>query len=108
MSPRSLVLVSVLACLSGCAFSSRVTPAKGAPTFAEPAESVTLAKTPPPGAALLGTIDAQGNQFQDSDDCAKRLQSDAKKLGASHVVVTRMGRRNVQGYGAMCSGEAYR
>lgn len=76
----------VLALLVGCAFSSKFRPTPGAPPL-QPSSSVAVVAEPPQGATRLGTVTARGNNSQGGAGCESQAAFEAKKAGATHVVV---------------------
>jgi Zn-dependent alcohol dehydrogenase len=101
-SSASVLFASLL--LVGCAFSSGFERAPGAPELA-PSASVAVVGEAPPGAVLLGTVTVQGNNHQGGAGCEQEAQFEAKKVGATHVVI-RPAKPGI-GKGPKCTGEAY-
>jgi hypothetical protein len=95
------------ALLAGCgsAFNTQVSPVADAPPF-PPAETSSIVPAPPPNAVHLAKIEEQGSKDRNADDCTRRLQVDARKLGATFVVVGAK-TEPVADKGPTCSGEAY-
>lgn len=90
--------------LSACAFSSGFARAPGAPEL-QPSAAATVVAEAPAGAVLLGTVTVQSNNHQGGADCEREALFEAKKAGATHVIV----RPAKQGFGKgpKCTGEAY-
>lgn len=96
-------LVFLLA-LTGCAFHNSLDRAPGAPTLGPSASAVAVA-TPPTGAVLLGTVTVQGNNYQSGAGCESEALFEAKKIGATHVVIRPAD--SSLGRGVKCTGTAY-
>jgi hypothetical protein len=109
MNLAPIASASVMAALlfgCGSAFSTQVSPVPDAPAF-PPTETSAIVPAPPPKGIHLAKIDEQGNKDRNADDCTRRLQMDARKLGATHIV---LGAKTdgAADKGPTCSGEAYR
>jgi hypothetical protein len=90
--------------LSGCAFHNSFDRAAGAPTL-EPSGSAVAVAAPPAGAVLLGTVTVQANNHQSGADCEAQALFEAKRIGATHVVVRPAD--SSLGRGPKCTGAAY-
>jgi Zn-dependent alcohol dehydrogenase len=102
--PMHYVWIVALAGLTGCAFHNAVDRAPGAPSLPPSANAVTVT-TPPVGAVRLGTVTVQANNHQSGADCEAQALFEAKKLGATHVIVRPA--ESGWGKGPKCIGEAY-
>src|SRR5579885_3007988 len=70
---KTIGFTCLVTLLSGCgAFAVDVQRAPNAPTL-PPASSAEIVHAPPADARELGTIDAQGNNWQSASDCEARL-----------------------------------
>jgi len=83
-SKRTLPILALL--LSGCAFQTKVQRAPGAPHLSPSASAQAVAEAPQ-GAVALGTVTIQGNNWQNGGGCESQALFEAKKLGATHVVI---------------------
>jgi hypothetical protein len=92
------------ALLCGCAFQHSVERAAGAPEL-PPSSHVDIVAERPAKAILLGTVTVQGNNHQSGSSCESEAAFEAKKLGATHVVVRPAD--SSMGRGPKCTGEAY-
>jgi hypothetical protein len=95
--------VLVLA-LAGCASQTYVRRAEGAPTL-PPSSNAAIVAEAPAGAISLGTVTVQGNNFQSGPACEAEAVFQAKKLGATHVIVRPA--NSSMGRGPTCTGEAF-
>lgn len=77
--------ISVLGVLlfGACAFSSKLRPAPGGPHLT-PSPAVAVA---PAGATPLGTVSVVGSSLRSGTSCEAQAVFEAKKVGATHVVV---------------------
>jgi hypothetical protein len=98
------VLLPAAALLTACAFHNSVDRAPGAPNLPPSSSAVTVAAAPV-GAVLLGTVTVQANNHQNGADCEAQALFEAKKIGATHVVVRPA--ESGFGKGPKCTGEAY-
>ena len=89
----------------GCAYNSRVQRAPGAPVLPPSPSAEVLKSAPPTDAVFLGTVSAQGNNFQSSGSCEAELVNAARKLGANAVLTTPAS--SSLGRGPSCEGKAY-
>lgn len=90
--------------LVACAHQTSVTRADGAPTL-PPSASVAIVAEAPKGAIALGTVTVQSNNHQGGADCEAQAVFEAKKLGATHVIVRPA--ESSMGRGPKCTGDAY-
>src|SRR4051812_11915773 len=90
--------------LPGCRYAVTLERAPGAPDR-PPSAITTAVAAAPSGAALLGTIHVQSNNWQKGQDCEAKALCDAKMIGATHVVIRPD--RSSLGRGPKCVGEAY-
>ena len=102
---RRLAVATVALTLVSCAYSNSVKRAPGAPVLPPSASAEVLKGPPPADAVLLGTVHAQGNNFQSSATCEAELVNEARKLGANAVLTTPAS--SSLGRGPSCSGTAY-
>lgn len=101
---RNLVLLGALVLVSACAHQTSVHRADGAPNL-PPSASVTVVAEAPAGAVALGTVTVQSNNHQGGADCEAEAVFEAKKLGATHVIVRPA--NSSLGRGPKCTGEAF-
>jgi hypothetical protein len=96
--------ILALTVLSACAFQTSVQRADGAPQLPPSASAVVVTQAPS-NAVALGTVTIQGNNWQSGSSCESQALFEAKKLGATHVVIrpadASMGR------GVKCTGDAF-
>ena len=100
---RAALLVAVLA-LAGCAFQSSVERTPGAPVLGPSSNAVVVALAPA-GAVVLGKITIQGNNWQSGGGCETEALFEAKKIGATHVVVRPA--ESSLGRGVRCTADAF-
>ena len=81
--PTALALVALL---GACASSGKFRPSGAAPSL-PPSASVAVASEPPQNAQLLGVVTVRGNNSQSVAGCESQAVLEAKKVGATHVVV---------------------
>jgi Zn-dependent alcohol dehydrogenase len=98
------VLPLALLALSACAFQTKVQRAPGAPKL-EPSASAQVVAEPPQGAVALGRVTIQGNNWQNGGGCESQAQFEAKKLGATHVVIRPA--NSSMGRGVRCTADAF-
>lgn len=98
-----VLVASVLA--SACAYSTRAAREPGAPVLAPSPAASVLTSEPPDGSVLLGTVKAQGNNWQSPSSCEAQLVNEARKLGANAVLTTPAS--SSLGRGPSCEGKAY-
>ena len=85
MKHWSLLSCTLLAA-TACAFQSSTQRVDGAPSLPPSASAIMIAEAPP-GAIALGTVTVQGNNFKAGPECEAQALFEAKKLGATHVIV---------------------
>ena len=102
---RVLAFAFVNGALAGCAFQSSSSRAPGAPVLAASPYAEVLKSAPPADAVMLGTVRAQGNNYQSSGGCEAELVNEARKLGANAVLTTPS--NSSMGRGPKCEGTAY-
>jgi len=76
-----------LALLAACTYNTTVHHLDDAPQVAR-SDSAAVVSTPPRGAVRLGTIEVRGNRNKIGAPCTAEAVAEAKKMGATHVVVT--------------------
>lgn len=96
--------LAALVLLAGCAFQSAYDPAPGAPKLQPSAMTVAVAEAPK-GAIALGTVTVQGNNYKGGSECEAQAIFEAKKIGATHVIVRPAD--SSLGRGVRCTGEAF-
>jgi hypothetical protein len=102
---RRALLLSVSLPLGACAYQTGFTRADGAPVLPPSPSAEVLKSDPPSSATLLGTVRAQGNNWQKPGDCEAQLVNEARKLGANAVLTTPA--TSSMGRGPKCEGRAY-
>lgn len=90
--------------LLSCAFQTSMQRAPGAPEL-QPSATAVVVGTAPAGAVALGTVTVQGNNFQGGAGCEAEALFEAKKLGATHVVIRPA--NSSLGRGVKCTGDAF-
>jgi hypothetical protein len=91
--------------LTGCAYQTGARRAEGAPVLPASPYAEVLRDTAPAGAVVLGTVRAQGNNWQSPAACEAQLVNEARKLGANAVLTTPA--TSTWGRGPSCLGTAY-
>ena len=102
---RQLAMSIAAIVVVGCAYSSSFQRAPGAPVLSPSSSAEILTSAPPSDALLLGTVSAQGNNFQSSGTCDAELVNQARKLGANAVLTSPAS--SSMGRGPKCEGKAY-
>lgn len=103
LASACLLWMAVIA-LTGCAFQNSMQRAPGAPEL-QPSAGAVVVSAAPTGAVALGTVTVQGNNFQSGAGCEAEALFEAKKIGATHVVIRPA--NSSLGRGAKCTGDAY-
>lgn len=98
------IAIALLVAASACAFKNSVDRAPGSPAL-PPSSNTIVVASPPSGAVLLGTVTVQGNNHQSGADCESQALFEAKKIGATHVVIRPAD--SSLGRGVKCTGAAY-
>ena len=76
-----------LALLAACTYNTTVHHLDDAPNVPR-SDSAVVVTTPPHDAIRLGTIEVRGNRNKVGAACAAEAVSEARKMGATHVIVT--------------------
>ncbi len=97
--------IVILFLVAGCAYHAGFTRAEGAPVLPPSSGAEVLKTEPPATATLLGTVRAQGNNWQRPADCEAQLVNEARKLGANAVLTSPSS--SSLGRGPKCEGRAY-
>lgn len=90
--------------LAGCTFNTTIDRPGDAPN-APRSDSAVVVTAAPKAAVLLGNVTVRGNRNMIGRACETQAVEEAKKMGATHVIV-----RPVESSGARgvrCVGEAY-
>jgi hypothetical protein len=103
--PKQAGPLFIIVAIVGCAYSSSFQRAPGAPVLSPSSSAEILTSAPPSDALLLGTVSAQGNNFQSSGTCDAELVNQARKLGANAVLTSPAS--SSMGRGPKCEGKAY-
>jgi Zn-dependent alcohol dehydrogenase len=101
LAPLRLVPLVVLA---GCTFNTTVNHLADAPNV-PPSDSAVVVTVAPNSAVLLGTVTIRGNANMVGPACEAQAVREARKMGATHVIVRPVvssGSRGVR-----CTGDAY-
>ena len=72
--------------LAGCTFTTSVQRAADAPNVPR-SERAEVVGVPPRDAILLGTVTVRGNRNKVGAACEAEAVTEARKLGATHVIV---------------------
>lgn len=78
--------VASIALLTGCTFNTTVDHVDGAPAVPR-SDSAVVVATPPKSAILLGTVTVRGNAHMIGSACEQEAVSQARQMGATHVIV---------------------
>lgn len=100
----SLLALAPAALLAGCTFNTTVSRLADAPNVPR-SDSAAVVAAPPRSAVPLGTITIRGNRNMDGAACATAAVAEAKRLGATHLVVHPVA--NDAFRGVRCTGDAY-
>jgi hypothetical protein len=102
--PLMLLAGVIVLTTSACAFHNSVERIDGAPILPPSAEAEAVAEAPP-GAVALGRVVVQGNNYQNGAGCEAQALFEAKKIGATHVVIRPAD--SSLGRGVKCTGDAF-
>ena len=78
---------------------------RGAPRL-PPSDAAQVVERAPIGGVLIGTAEIQATVYQTGEECQAAVLEEAKKAGASHVVI-RPGIAATASRGPRCRAEAY-
>lgn len=101
LSPSRLLPALLLA---GCTFNTTVDRPGDAPNVPA-SDHVAVVTAPPRDAIRIGTITVRGNRNKVGAACEAEAVSAAKRLGATHLVVTPV--ETSAARGVRCTGAAY-
>ena len=90
--------------LTGCTFNTTVHQPADVPNVPRTDHAVVVS-APPRDAILLGTVTVRGNRNKVGAACADEAVAEAKKLGATHVIVRPV--ESSASRGVRCTGDAY-
>ncbi len=93
-----------LALLAGCTFNTSVNRVAGSPEVPRSEQAVVVAKAPR-DAILLGTVTVRGNRNKVGSACEAEAVTEAKKIGATHVIVRQADPTGSRGI--RCTADAY-
>lgn len=102
---KSATALLIILGTSACAYHASATREPGAPVLPPSPYAEILKAEPPADATLLGTVKAQGNNWQSASSCEGQLINEARKLGANAVLTTPAS--SSKGRGPSCTGKAY-
>ena len=104
MRMRQYVRIWILAAAAGCA-APVFQYTKGAPRLPPSADAEVVERAPMQG-ILIGTAEIQATVYQHGEECQAAVLAEAKKAGATHVVI-RPGMAATASRGPRCRAEAY-
>jgi biotin carboxylase len=104
MRPTVLRAPLVALLLAGCTFNTTVHHLGDAPNVPRTDHALVVA-TPPRDAILLGTITVRGNRNKTGPACEAEAVDEAKKIGATHVIVRPV--ETPASRGVRCIADAY-
>jgi hypothetical protein len=90
--------------VAGCTFTTTVNRLDDAPNTPR-ADSASVVAAPPRSAVPIGTITIRGNRNMVGAACEHAAIDEAKKMGATHVVVHPVESSSARG--VRCTGDAY-
>lgn len=90
--------------LAGCTFTTTVQQVADAPNVPRSASAAVVA-APPRDAVLLGTVTVRGNRNKVGAACEAEAVDEARKLGATHVVMHTMDSSAARA--VRCTADAY-
>ena len=90
--------------LAGCTFNTTVHHVADAPNVPR-SDRAIIVSAPPRDAILLGTVTVRGNRNKVGPACDAEAVEEAKKLGATHVIVHPV--ETSASRGVRCTGDAY-
>lgn len=93
-----------LVLLAGCTFTTSVNRVADAPNVPR-SSSAAVVPTPPHDAVLMGTVTVRGNRNKIGAACEAEAVDEARKLGATHVIMHTMDSSAARG--VRCTAEAW-
>jgi Zn-dependent alcohol dehydrogenase len=93
-----------LVVLAGCTFNTTVHHLDDAPNV-PPSDSAAVVSVAPKSAVLLGTVTIRGNANMVGPACTAQAVLEARKMGATHVIVRPV--ESSGSRGVRCTGDAY-
>lgn len=101
---HSTLLVAPVLLLAACSFNTTVHHLADAPNVPR-TDSALVVSEPPKGAVRLGTVTVRGNRNKIGAPCEAEAVAEARRMGATHVVVRPV--ETLAARGVRCIGETW-